>query len=186
MHDGAAQPILAQLDDDIAPSLAAPSLAAPSRHFLTLAIEQLPAAIRLLEPLVAREFTLQPAIRDIWHDHVLYTGDEVTGLVDFGAMRIDTPAVDVARLLGSLAGDDVRRWQIGVAAYEGQRPLSPDERQAVPALDVAGTLLGGCNWVRWVFVERREFEQIGVVAARIAALHARLENFACRGPILDV
>jgi hypothetical protein len=37
-----------------------------------------------------------------------------------------------------------------------------------------------------VFVERREFEQIGVVAARIAALHARLENFACRGPILDV
>ena len=31
----------------------------------------------------AGELPLQPAIRDIHRDHVLFTGDEVTGLIDF-------------------------------------------------------------------------------------------------------
>src|SRR3569833_268917 len=43
----------------------------------------------------------QPCICDIWHDNVLFTSNEVSGLVDFGAMRVDTVAIDVARLLGS-------------------------------------------------------------------------------------
>src|SRR5262245_33352848 len=62
---------------------------------------EMPLQIAAREPL-----PLQPAIRDLHHDHVLFTGDEVTGLIDFGALRIDTPLTDVARLLGSLASDD--------------------------------------------------------------------------------
>src|SRR5690606_33971928 len=52
---------------------------------------------------------VQPCIRDIWVDHVLFTGDEVTGIVDFGAMRNETPAIDVARLLRSLVGADAQQ-----------------------------------------------------------------------------
>ena len=40
----------------------------------------------------------QPCICDIWHDNVLFVGNEVSGLVDFGAMRVDNVAIDVARL----------------------------------------------------------------------------------------
>ncbi len=61
---------------------------------------------------------LQPCIRDVWHDHVLFVGDDVSGLVDFGAMQPDSVAADIARLLGSLAGDDRQAWTIGLAAYE--------------------------------------------------------------------
>lgn len=165
-----------QFEDD-----ASPTIAPIARRFLALATEQLPAVIRLLEPHVERPFALQPAIRDVWHDHVLFTGDQVTGLIDFGAMRIDTPVADVARLLGSLAGDDTRMWEGGIAAYEQVRSLSPDERSAVVALDVAGTLLGGCNWVRWVFLERRRFERTEVVRGRLQALLARLTRFSRQG-----
>lgn len=62
----------------------------------------MPWAIEQLKPLADVSFRLQPCIRDIWHDHVLFDGDRVTGLIDFGAMQIDTPATDIARLVGSL------------------------------------------------------------------------------------
>ena len=63
----------------------------------------IPRAIAQLEPLANIHLPLQPCLRDIWHDHVLFTGNEVTGLIDFGAIDIDTPATDIARLLGSFA-----------------------------------------------------------------------------------
>src|SRR5262249_47353632 len=59
-----------------------------------------------------------PCIRDIWHDHVLFEGERVSGLIDFGAMAIDCVAADIARLLGSLVGDNVQPWLQGLNAYE--------------------------------------------------------------------
>jgi homoserine kinase type II len=112
---------------------------------------QLAAAARLPLP-------LQPAIRDIWHDHVLFSGDRVSGLVDFGALRIDSPAGDVARLLGSLAQGNPGAWRTGLAAYEQLRPLSPAERQALTVFDCSTVLLSGVNWLRWIFVEGRQFD----------------------------
>ncbi len=55
---------------------------------------------------VALKVPIQPCIGDIWHDHILFLGDGVSGLVDFGGMRADTVAGDIARLLGSLVADD--------------------------------------------------------------------------------
>jgi Ser/Thr protein kinase RdoA (MazF antagonist) len=94
---------------------------------------------------------LQWRLTDVWHDHILFTGDDVSGVIDFDAAAIDTPAGDIARLLGSLAGDDPRSWQLGIAAYERVRPLSAVERTVVPLLDASGTVLSAANWVRWLF-----------------------------------
>ena len=82
----------------------------------------LPRAIGQLAPLSNIALPVQPCIRDIWHDHVLFTGDEVTGIIDFGAMDIDTPATDVARLLGSLVGDDEAGWRTASSAYSADSP----------------------------------------------------------------
>ena len=60
---------------------------------------------------------LQPCIRDVWHDHILFLGDSVSGIVDYGAMAVDTVAGDIARLLGSLVGNHVADWEEGIDAY---------------------------------------------------------------------
>ena len=63
-----------------------------------------------MEAAVRSPLPLVPCLRDIWHDHVLFTGERVTGLVDFGALRPESVAGDVALLVGSLAGDDAAGW----------------------------------------------------------------------------
>ena len=130
------------------------------RHHAPLAIPTLAAASQL-------KVSRQPCIRDIWHDHVLYDRDCVSGIVDFGAMRPATVAGDVARLLGSLAGDDQDMWASGFRAYETVRPLTDDERRLIPAWDLANSLLAGLQWVEWLFVEGRRFPNMTAVKGRM-------------------
>jgi homoserine kinase type II len=151
-----------------------PELAPLARQFLSELPNAIPRAMANLEPIVSAALPLQPCIRDVWHDHILFTGDDVTGLIDFGAVEIDTPATDVARLLGSLAGDDATGWQTGVAAYSAVRPLSQQEGLAVRALDASGNILGGCNWIRWIYIDRRQFDDRAKILERFRRILARL------------
>jgi Ser/Thr protein kinase RdoA (MazF antagonist) len=151
-----------------------PELDLRARELLTL----FPRGARKVAPLVASSLevrvALQPAIRDIWHDHVLFIGSEVSGLVDFGAMRPENVAADVARLLGSLAADDSAAWQAGLAAYQTVRPLADAELLLAEAFDRTTTLLGGLQWLEWIYVEGRQFANRTGVLKRIDALLARL------------
>ena len=61
---------------------------------------------------------MQPCLCDPWHDHVLFTGDQVSGVIDYGSVKEDHIAVDLARLLGSLVEDDENAWSIGLKAYQ--------------------------------------------------------------------
>jgi Ser/Thr protein kinase RdoA (MazF antagonist) len=157
-------------------------LAPFARRFLDTIPACLLRAIAELAPLSNIALTVQPCIRDIWHDHVLFTGDEVTAIIDFGAMDIDTPATDVARLLGSLVGDDEAGWRAGVSAYSKVRPLSADEERAAKALDPSSAILAGCNWLRWTYVEGRQFEDHGQVVERFRRIVARCELAAASSP----
>lgn len=122
------------------------------------------------------ELRLQPAIRDIHHDHVLFTGDEVTGILDFGAMRIDTPLTDIARLVGSLVGDDHDARQFAFDAYAGLRPLSDADRRLIDVLDETRLILGALNWLTWLYVERRDMGPIGPIVRRMGEILMRLEG----------
>ena len=53
-----------------------------------------------LGQLVEIPLPLQWCLRDVRHDHVLFAEDEVSGLLDFGAVAVDSVAGDVARLWG--------------------------------------------------------------------------------------
>jgi thiamine kinase-like enzyme len=41
---------------------------------------------------------IHPCFTDIHRDHVLFDGDRLTGIIDFGAVKLDHPACDLARL----------------------------------------------------------------------------------------
>jgi Ser/Thr protein kinase RdoA (MazF antagonist) len=158
-----------------------PAIDDRARRVLQLAPIRLAALHADLAGASATALPLQPAIRDIHHEHVLFTNDEVTGIVDFGALRIDTPLTDVARLVGSLAGDDVTARSLALDAYHAQRPLSESDRRLIDLLDASGLVLGALNWIRWLYVERREFGDMGRVVCRLDELIARLEFQAHSG-----
>jgi homoserine kinase type II len=123
------------------------------------------------------EVPLQPCIRDIWHDHVLFRGSEVTGLIDFGSLRVESVAADVARLMGSLVGDDVRRWQLGLEAYAAVRRMSDDELQLMKAFDLSTVLMAGLNWLDWIYRQRRQFSDRQAVLGRVdEILHRVVEQ----------
>ncbi len=100
-----------------------------------------------------RIWPLQPCLCDVWHDHILFDEDYVTGIVDYGAMKIDHPVVDVARLLGSLVEDDAAGWATGLAAYRQVRPFTDEEEELAPVLDATGTTLGASVWLRRLYHE---------------------------------
>lgn len=153
-----------------------PNLASLAREFALQLPRTVSPAIARLAPLADVPLPLQPSIRDIWHDHILFDGDTVTGIIDFGAMQIDTPATDVARLLGSLIGDDDDGWRAGLDAYAAVRPLSDDERRAIPAFDDAGTILALANWVRWIYLDGRQFDNEQQVTDRFRRTLGRLRR----------
>jgi homoserine kinase type II len=134
-----------------------------------------PAAIEQLEPWCRVSVPVHFCVCDVWHDHVLFTGERVTGLIDYGSVKLDNVAVDLARLLGSLVGDDASAFASGLAAYEQIRPLSADERNLVPVLDRTGVVLGIANWLRWLYFDGRVYEDREAVARRLAALVSRAE-----------
>ena len=118
----------------------------------------------------------QPILGDLRRQDVLFSNGRVTGLVDFGAATIDSPLVDLTRLLGELAGEDETLWRAGLAAYQMQRRLSEEELALIPALDAGGVVGAGLNWLRWLADGTvRPTDQ---VAARLDALIARLAPIA--------
>ncbi len=137
---------------------------------------------RVLERVAAAEgepLALQPVLRDVWSDHVLFAdgGERVSGFIDYHAAGIDSPATDLARLLGSwsLAGDCrepalVDAWRDAIEAYERVRPLAPAERRLVPWLHATGVLFGLDNWFRWTLEQQRTFPDVGRVHERIGRL----------------
>ncbi len=136
----------------------------------------LDACERQLAPFADCPVPLQPCLRDIWHDHILFIGAKVSGIIDYGAARVDTVATDLARLLGSLVPADPIGWQLGLQSYEQIRPLSPTERSLIGPLERASAVLAGHNWIRWLFVTGRTFASLEAVTCRLRTIDARLSS----------
>lgn len=122
-------------------------------------------------------FPLQPCLCDIWHDHVLFEGNRITGIIDYGSVKVDHVAVDLARLVGSLIGDDEATWQFGLRSYRQVCSLSQQEEDLTRLLDRTGTLLALVNWLRWLYHDQRRFEDLGIVAARLEQIIFRIEKW---------
>jgi homoserine kinase type II len=152
------------------PGLPGADLAA---RWLSLARLQAPAARRELAGVVHRQIPLQPCVRDLRHPHLLFDAGDLTGLVDFGAMDLDSVAGDLARLIGDWFPNDRGARAEALQAYEAVRPLSMSEHSLIASFERANSLLIGAHWLRMGFVEGRTF---GPPDAPVVGLRNSLEQ----------
>jgi Ser/Thr protein kinase RdoA (MazF antagonist) len=145
-------------------------------RIVTIASERLALLRARIQGYVDFKSLLQPAIRDVHHDHVLFTGEEVSGIVDFGSLRIDTPLADIARLVGSLVGDDQEARTSALDAYARLRPLTVQDRQLIELLDESGLVLSGLNWLTWLYIDHCDLGPIEPIVRRLDEILARLEH----------
>lgn len=126
------------------------------------------------------KFRLHPCLRDVWHDHVLFDGEQVTGLIDPNAAKTETPATDLARLLGSFLGDDNDRWDFAIAAYRSVRPLSDREAKVARVIDRSTVLLSGMTWLERLFVHKENYTSPPRILDRLQQIVSRLDRLTNR------
>ena len=155
-----------------------PELVELAHRLLSHFFQRAPACLSRLEAAAHLQAPLSPCLRDVWSDHILFRENQVTGLIDFGAMRMETVAGDLARLLSSL-DDDPAIWEHGLRAYRQTRELSTSERSLIPLFAESGALLSGISWLKWIYLEGRDFtDSQSRVLARMQEILRRLEAFA--------
>lgn len=116
-------------------------------------------------------FFLQPVLTDLWHGNLLFDDAGVCGIVDYGSLQYDVPAVGLARLAGGFVFSDLLS---GATTFPGgwtaendwtewtamgrAKGLGPSVRAEVLEFFCRTSIVLGCrNWLQWLFVHHRSF-----------------------------
>ncbi|MDW8243749.1 MAG: aminoglycoside phosphotransferase family protein [Thermogemmata sp.] len=147
--------------------------------------EQVQPTLKRLQSWLGREGPLQVCLRDLRSEHVLFfrSGSliQVSGIIDYGAMAIDHPAVDLARLLADYAAAQPERaagiYAAGQQAYQDAGGNLQPWLHHLPLLAHAGHLAALVRWlVRLAAKNLPESVTLPLVFARLEELLRRLEN----------
>jgi Ser/Thr protein kinase RdoA (MazF antagonist) len=160
----------------VAHQATSPGEAAAAGRWLSLARSAAPRVSELLGRVSRSVLLLQPCLRDARPDHFLFEGGRLSGIVDFGAMGVDSVAGDLARLIGEWQGGDPAAGARAQKAYERIRPLQPVEISLISVFLSSADLLIGERWLRWYYLEGRRFEDPEAVSHGLARGLRRLER----------
>lgn len=119
---------------------------------------------------------IQPCIRDLWYAHVLFDKSQVTGIIDFGSIGEDCVVTDLARLLRSWIPQEAVEFRLAIASYQKTRGLTEVELASLEVFDRTARVLSAFQWIEWLAVERREFEDWEAVSDRLDFVLARLPH----------
>ena len=130
-----------------------------------------------LEELPPR-FPVQYVLRDVHRGHVLFADNRVRGIIDFDAVRVDTPLTDLSRWGGSFLldrSDHDEVWKAVLAGhtenYPFQQGIEADCLRIIGRLHKSATWISLANWAVWIRLECRTFAAgTAVVQDRINAL----------------
>lgn len=130
----------------------------------------------LLQLLKVRDnhFPIQLCIRDLRHEHVFFEGENVSAIVDFGAVGPDHVAADLSRLMGDLVSSSPTNWTEALDYYNDCFALSTAERELIAVYDQSTTMLAGLNWMKWILLENRNFGEIQPIINRLERCRLRM------------
>lgn len=119
---------------------------------------------------LSRPVELQFVLRDVHRDHVLFADTSlsnhqaiVKGLIDFDAVRLDTPATDLARWAASFTTDATKtpnfRELISTAAagYRIVRAFSEHQESLADTIAQSSAWITLANWLVWLVGEQKHF-----------------------------
>ncbi|MDM4014149.1 phosphotransferase [Roseiconus lacunae] len=121
-------------------------------------------------------------LRDVHQEHLLFDAGQVTGIIDFDAMRVDSPLVDFARWLGSFQCFWQAPAQIAEQTLAECSPGTPfpalpaTSSKLLVAIARASLWISLANWVVWLIDESRQFPDLDRVQRRLG----RLTDYASR------
>jgi len=155
------------------------------QHLWPLA-EELWAGLRRFEASLSKALEWATTVRlpivtcigDPRPEHFLFEADRLTGLIDFGSMRQDFLALDLARLTGELYANNLAQWEVAQAWYGSENQMMAPQWEVAWVLDAANALLSGLNWIDWLWLERRHFDNLAEVEKRLQTLVARLDKLS--------
>ncbi|NBR05651.1 MAG: hypothetical protein EBT92_07760 [Planctomycetes bacterium] len=84
---------------------------------------------------------------DARRENILFENNELSGFVDYFAIRKDCKEVDVARMISSFAGDDYEMWTNGLDAYSRKSSI---DYLLCRKLDILGTIVSLYRWLKWL------------------------------------
>jgi Phosphotransferase enzyme family len=122
--------------------------------------------------------SVQPVLRDLWHVHVLFMEQRVSGFVDLTAAGTDHVAMDLARLLRSWFGSDAARIDTALSLSRTLQLLQPGEIQLYRVLDAANVLLSPMTWVRRRYETPEPAVWSAAMTARLLSLADVAESLA--------
>ncbi len=146
-------------------------LGAAVRHAGEVLPPIVPAARAALEPWASRAVQVQACVADVWPEHVLFAGDAVTGLIDFGAVRDDHVGTDLARLFGGFPGPNPLPAALAAYRAAGGRFDEPDA--FLNLLADTGTVCAAAAWLLRLAAGDVPADP-AAVAGRLGTLVARL------------
>lgn len=119
----------------------------------------------VLRPWTRQRVPVQLCFTDVHREHVLFSGDDVTGLIDYGAVKLDSPAVDLARLFG----ENEKSLAEAIREYGGTT-LPPGLAEVLAATAPA------CNLAAWTLRLLRDGDAVTIDPA----IRQRISNWVDR------
>ena len=129
-----------------------------ARAWIQRASPRIALALASLRHHTHRSVWTQPCLRDLRPEHLLFEGERLTGLVDYGAMDQEAPEADLARLLPAWIGDHPAIQREARLAYQSSNPGHVLDEALMAAFAQANSVLIGAHWLRWILLERRRFD----------------------------
>jgi homoserine kinase type II len=135
-----------------------------------------PFAVKALQVWERHKFVLQPCLRDLRAEHVLFEDGHVSAIIDYGATSIESPAADLARMLGDWSSANELLFGVGLSAYRAIRPHFDAPDDFVRLLSRTGIVCSVLGWIVRLAV-RREGPVNSLAAVRLGELVSRIEQF---------
>lgn len=113
------------------------------------AMSVIPSILDPMKRLAETPATCFWILRDVWREHILFRDNRLSGIIDFGAARIDWPGLDLVRAFGTLMFDSDPRWSTAVAHYSNLRSDGSVVFADLKAVHRASVALSALQWLDW-------------------------------------